>query len=118
MNLHSNARLTVKSRADLVEAVTQEGLTLKRAAACFRVSERTAAKWLGRFRREGMAGLRDRSSRPHRHPKTTSGAAVAVVFENFLQLRPDWIVAFFVFLFGTGVDRHDEGLADFHDFLV
>jgi hypothetical protein len=33
MNLHSNARLTLRSRADLVEAVTKEGLTLKRPAA-------------------------------------------------------------------------------------
>jgi transposase len=63
----------------LVEAVIKEGLTLKRAAARFRVSERTVAKWLGRFRREGMAGLQDRSSRPRYHPKTTSGAQVAVV---------------------------------------
>ena len=93
MNLHSNARLTVKSRADLVEAVTQEGLTLKRAAARFRVSERTAAKWLGRFRREGLAGLRDRSSRPHRHPKTTSGAAVAVVLALRRMRLPGFQIA-------------------------
>ena len=59
MNLHSNARLTLRSRAELVQAITKEGLTLKRAAARFRVSERTEAKWLGRFRREGMAGLLD-----------------------------------------------------------
>ena len=38
MNFHSNARLTLRSRADLVEAVIHEGLTLKRAAARFRVS--------------------------------------------------------------------------------
>ena len=44
MNLHSNARLTLRSRAELVQAITKEGLTLKRAAARFRVSERTAAK--------------------------------------------------------------------------
>ena len=93
MNLHSNARLTVKSRADLVEAVNQEGLTLKRAAARFRVSERTAAKWLGRFRREGLAGLRDRSSRPHRHPKTTSGAAVAVVLALRRMRLPGFQIA-------------------------
>ena len=36
MNLHSNARLTLKCRGALVEAVIQEGLTLKRAAARFR----------------------------------------------------------------------------------
>jgi hypothetical protein len=69
MNLHRHARLTLRSRADLVEAVTKQGLTLKLAPARFRVSERAAAKWLGRFRREGLAGLQDRSSRPHHHPR-------------------------------------------------
>jgi len=29
------------------------------------VSRRTALKWKQRFKQEGMAGLRDRSSRPH-----------------------------------------------------
>ena len=38
------------------------------------VSRRTAFKWLKRYREEGEAGLRDRSSRPHHHPKTTPRA--------------------------------------------
>jgi hypothetical protein len=42
----------------------------------------------------------------------------AVVFEHFLQLRLDRTVAFFVFLFGAGVDRHDEGFANFHELLA
>jgi transposase InsO family protein len=33
------------------------------------VSRRTAFKWLKRYREEGEAGLQDRSSRPHRHPR-------------------------------------------------
>ena len=41
-----------------------------------------------------------------------------VVFEDLLQLRPDRIVAVFVFLLDAGVDRHNEGFADFHDLLV
>jgi len=32
------------------------------------ISERTARKWLARWRAEGPAGLVDRSSAPHRHP--------------------------------------------------
>jgi len=93
MNLHSNARLTLRSRTDLVETVTMEGLTLTRAAARFRVSERTAAKWVGRFRREGLAGLQDRSSRPHRHHKTTSGAQVAVVLALRQMRLPGFQIA-------------------------
>ena len=42
----------------------------------------------------------------------------AVALEDLLQFRPDRIVLLFVFSLGAGVDRHDEGLADFHDLLV
>ena len=37
----------------------------------FRVSRHTVAKWLGRFRAEGAAGLEDRSSAPRAHPRRT-----------------------------------------------
>ena len=117
MNLHSNARLTLRSRADLVEAVTKEGLTLKRAAARFRVSERTAAKWLGRFRREGMAGLQDRSSRPHLHPKTTSEAQVAVVLALRQMRLPGFQIAKYSDLSRATVSRilTRHGLAKLSD---
>jgi hypothetical protein len=42
----------------------------------------------------------------------------SVVFEDFFQLGPDRLVAFFVFLFGAGIDRHDEGFADFRGALL
>jgi transposase InsO family protein len=38
----------------------------------FMVSPRTAAKWADRYRAEGVAGMVDRSSRPHRSPNRTS----------------------------------------------
>jgi transposase InsO family protein len=79
MNVHSNARLTPRSRALLVKTILEEGLTVKRAAARFTVSERTAAKWLGRFRTEGSKGLMDRSSAPAASPRRTPAAQVAVV---------------------------------------
>ena len=50
MKLHSNAKLTPKGRLALAQA--------------FKVSERTARKWVQRFEAEGPAGLQDRSSRP------------------------------------------------------
>ncbi len=117
MNLHSNARLTLRSRADLVEAVTKEGLTLTRAAARFRVSERTAAKWLGRFRREGLAGLHDRSSRPASHPKTTSPAQVAVVLALRQMRLPGFQIAKYSNLSRATVSRvlTRHGLAKLRD---
>ena len=65
MDIHKNARLTLRGREALVKSVLERGLTLNSAAAECNVSRRTAAKWVGRFGTEGAAGLRDRSSRPH-----------------------------------------------------
>lgn len=64
MNIHSSARTCVASRALLVKRVEAEGWSAKAAASAAGVSVRTAYKWLERFRDEGFAGLRDRSSRP------------------------------------------------------
>ncbi len=63
----------------MVAAVEEQGLTWKQAAACFQVSERTVAKWLARYRREGFSGLQDRSSRPALSPRRSSNAQIAVV---------------------------------------
>jgi transposase InsO family protein len=65
MNYHQNARLTVQSRAELVRRV-QAGSTLRKVAADFGISPKTASKWVRRFREQGAAGLRDRTSRPRR----------------------------------------------------
>jgi hypothetical protein len=46
MDYHQNARLTVHSREQRCRKVIVEGLTLKRAAARFNVSAKTAAKWV------------------------------------------------------------------------
>ena len=69
MDYHQNARLTVHSREQLARAVLQQGLTLKRAAASFNVSAKTAAKWVRRFQQGGAEALRDRSSRPRHSPR-------------------------------------------------
>lgn len=72
MDYHQNARLTMYSRAQLAKGVVLEGSTLKVAAASFNVSAKTAAKWVRRYQQQGMAGLRDRSSRPYRLRRPTS----------------------------------------------
>jgi transposase InsO family protein len=65
MNVHKNARLTVHSRAELVQRVLS-GQTPKAVATAFGVDAKTVRKWVDRFRAEGAGGLADRSSRPHR----------------------------------------------------
>ena len=64
MKLHANARLSLKGRELLVERVLVAGWSVSSAAAAAGVSERTAGKWLVRFRSEGPSGLLDRSSAP------------------------------------------------------
>ena len=56
MDIHKNARLTLRSREALVETVTR-GLTFSRAAASFHVTPKTAAKWVRRYQSEGADGL-------------------------------------------------------------
>jgi transposase InsO family protein len=52
---------------------------LNAAAAAFNVSAKTAAKWVRRYREAGPAGLYDRSSRPHRQPRSTPVARLAEI---------------------------------------
>jgi transposase InsO family protein len=79
MDTHKNAPLTPKGREAMVRCVVEDGLS-KAAAACqFNVTPKTVAKWVTRFRAEGVDGLRDRSSRPHSLPSQTPAAACAAV---------------------------------------
>jgi len=71
MKLHGNARTCPRSRALLIRRVEAEGWSLAESAAAAGVSERTAAKWRGRYRAEGERGLLDRSSAPRRIPHRT-----------------------------------------------
>lgn len=65
MDIHKNARLTVHGRERIVRQV-MSGQTPKAAALAVGVCPRTIRKWVARCRAEGLAGLRDRSSRPRR----------------------------------------------------
>src|SRR4051795_744075 len=64
MKLHANAALSLNQRRRLVGRVVDEGWSLTKAAEAAEVSNRTAAKWVGRYRAEGEAGLLDHSSAP------------------------------------------------------
>jgi transposase InsO family protein len=71
MKLHANAPFGPKGRLTMVRRVVAEGWSLTEAAAAAGVSERTCSKWVGRYRREGEAGLSDRCSAPARVPHRT-----------------------------------------------
>ena len=79
MNTHKNARLTMHGRALLVRRILDEGWTIASASAAAGCSERTAFKWLARYRAGGAAALADRSSAPWRCPHRLSEATVAAI---------------------------------------
>jgi transposase InsO family protein len=72
MDYHHHARLTIVRREELAKRVLEGRLSLKEAEAEFKLSRQSAAKWVRRYREQGVAGLRDRSSRPVRSPRSTS----------------------------------------------
>ena len=92
MDYHQNARLTVHSRERLARVVEQ-GWTLRAAARAFHVSEKTAAKWVRRYRQFGPDGLEDRSSKPHRSPRQTPSTLLEKAFELRRQRRNGWYIA-------------------------
>jgi transposase InsO family protein len=75
MNMHKNARLTPRGRELIVRRI-ESGQTPEAAARAAGVCPRTARKWLARFKAEGLEGLQDRSSRPHRLYRPTPSASV------------------------------------------
>jgi transposase-like protein len=79
MDTHKNAPLTPKGREAMVRCVINGGLSKAAAARQFNTTPKTVAKWVQRFRAEGAAGLRDRSSRPHSMPGQTAPTTCAAV---------------------------------------
>ena len=73
---HANAALTPRARARLAQLIVQDGWKPSEAAKMFMVSTVTARKWAARWRAEGPAGMRDRSSQPHSCPTRTAPAVV------------------------------------------
>jgi transposase-like protein len=63
-NPHQNARMTRLGRAEMIRRVLEDGQPGREVARGFGISERTARKWLARYRAEGPSGLDNRSSCP------------------------------------------------------
>ena len=75
MNIHKNARLTPRGR-EWVVRLSESGQTPQAISAAAGVCPRTVRKWIDRYRRAGLAGLQDRSSRPHRLHRPTPRTVV------------------------------------------
>ena len=68
---HANAALTPRARLRLARLVVDQGWPIARAAERYDVSWPTAKRWADRYRRLGVTGMSDGSSRPHRSPNAT-----------------------------------------------
>ena len=86
MNIHKNARLTPLGRERIVREVLS-GQTPEAAARAVGVCPRTVRKWVTRFKAEGIEGLKDRSSRPHRLHRPTP---IAIVERVEVLRRQRW----------------------------
>ncbi len=99
MNIHRNARLTPHSRAQMIRQ-REAGETPQAIASAAGVSPASVYKWLRRYKAEGVAGLKDRSSRPHRLRAQTSGDQAALVEDMRRARMPFWKIAV-----QTGISR-------------
>jgi transposase InsO family protein len=76
-------------RQRLVEAVLARRQTLQSICRRFGISRKTAYKWVARFRRRGVPGLRDLSRRPRRSPKRLSKRWIQLIGQ-WRRARPHW----------------------------
>ncbi len=68
---HPNSTLTPAGRHRMVLVVIDAHWSIDATADKFQVDAKTVRKWRDRYLTEGVAGLQDRSSRPHRSPTRT-----------------------------------------------
>jgi transposase InsO family protein len=79
---HPRAKLTVQGRQLLVTRVLEAGWSVPMAAEAQGCSSATGYKWIRRFLTEGLEGLADRSSRPHRMPRRLSPERERAILER------------------------------------
>ncbi|OYO17926.1 IS481 family transposase [Enemella evansiae] len=90
---HRNARLNERGRQLLIERVCEQGWAVAHAAKAQGVSRQCAHRWINRYRAQGVAGLRDRSSRPHHCPNQTPAEVEDAIVAARRTERPgqDWL---------------------------
>ncbi len=107
---HANARLTPAGRLIMVQRIGS-GRAVAHVAAERGISRTTAWRWWRRFREHGTAGLVDRSSVAHGHPRRTGACVEARVriMRHLTRRGP-------VFIVHTVIDDHSRvAYAEIHD---
>jgi transposase InsO family protein len=78
-----------EQRYDAVMEVLREGLTVTEVAERYDVSRQSVHAWIDRYEREGIAGLADRSHKPHSCPHQIAPDVEAMICE-LRRVHPDW----------------------------
>jgi transposase InsO family protein len=84
---HPSARLSVFSRQLLIKRVLVDGWPVATVAEQLGISRATGYKWVRRYRADGLPGLEDRSSRPHRSPRRSSDEVTAMILRARARRR-------------------------------
>ena len=84
---HANAALTPRQRLRIARLIIDDGWAIAHAADYSHVAWPTAQKWARRYAEYGIAGMTDRSSRPHTHPNQTPRPIVRKI--KHLRSRAD-----------------------------
>jgi len=92
MQLHRNAKTTPWTRRAMIGRL-ERGERAEDIAGALGISVRTVYKWLRRYREEGVAGLEDRRSRPHRVRHGTAPARVQRIVALRHRRRTGWQIA-------------------------
>ena len=79
----------MSAKKEFIRLAMREDANISRLCRYFQISRKTAYKWLGRYRREGEAGLQDRSRRPRSSPEQTSPVLEEAV-RGVRQEHPAW----------------------------
>lgn len=79
----------MKERMEMVSLFRTGRYTVSGLARRFGVSRKTAHKWLGRYAREGVLGLDERSRAPYRRPRATPTPVVLAVLRA-KEAHPTW----------------------------
>lgn len=80
----------VSLREEFVRLASQPDSNRRQLCRRFKVSPKTAYKWLARYASEGSSGLQDRSRRPHRSPRRSHPAVEQAVIGWRAQSRNCW----------------------------
>jgi transposase InsO family protein len=83
------ATTTVSLRQELVQLAAQQTVSLSELCRRYRISRKTAYKWLRRYRQAGPAGLTDQSRRP-RHPVGQTAPPLEAAVVALRRAHPAW----------------------------